>query len=45
MSGITHFDLPPYLPLLAAGKVRQIFEIDSSKLLFVTTDKISGTFD
>lgn len=35
-------DLPNYLPLIAGGKVREIYELDKSTLLFVTTDRISG---
>jgi phosphoribosylaminoimidazole-succinocarboxamide synthase len=34
----THLDLP----LVARGKVRDIYEIDSQHLLFVTTDRISA---
>ena len=34
----THLDLP----LVARGKVRDIYEIDSDHLLFVTTDRISA---
>ena len=33
-----------YLPLVAVGKVRELYNIDESKLLFVATDKISGEF-
>lgn len=35
-------DLRNYLPLIASGKVREIYELDKSTLLFVTTDRISG---
>lgn len=31
-----------HLPLVASGKVREIYELDSSSLLFVATDRISG---
>lgn len=36
--------IPPVLALkhLASGKVREIYEIDSSRLLFVATDRISA---
>lgn len=34
--------LERYLPLLARGKVREIYTLDESKLLFVATDRISG---
>lgn len=34
--------LQNYLPLIASGKVREIYELDKSTLLFVTTDRISG---
>jgi phosphoribosylaminoimidazole-succinocarboxamide synthase len=36
-------DLEEYLPLIARGKVREVYSIDDSKLLFVATDRISGT--
>ncbi len=32
----------PALPHLASGKVREIYEIDSDRLLFVATDRISA---
>lgn len=34
--------LQNYLPLIASGKVREIYELDKSTLLFVTTDRISA---
>ena len=34
--------LQDHLHLVAVGKVRELYEIDESKLLFVATDKISG---
>ena len=34
--------LQDYLQLVAVGKVRELYAIDESKLLFVATDKISG---
>ncbi|HJM56374.1 MAG: phosphoribosylaminoimidazolesuccinocarboxamide synthase [Planctomycetes bacterium] len=33
---------PPGLQQIASGKVRDIYEIDSDRLLFVTTDRISA---
>ena len=35
-------DAPPGLQQIASGKVRDIYEIDSDRLLFVTTDRISA---
>lgn len=35
-------DLGEYLPLVARGKVREVYSLDDSKLLFVATDRISG---
>lgn len=35
-------DLRDHLQLIASGKVREIYELDESTLLFVTTDRISG---
>lgn len=35
-------DLRDHLHLIANGKVREIYELDESTLLFVTTDRISG---
>ena len=42
MAPVMHTDLQEYLPLVASGKVREIYEIDQSTLLFVATDRISG---
>ena len=43
MSAVTHTNLKKYgLPLVATGKVREIYQLDESKLLFVATDRISG---
>ena len=42
MSTITCTNLDGILPLLAKGKVRDIYEVDSSSLLFVATDRISA---
>jgi len=39
---VVRTDLREYLPLLAEGKVREIYSIDDSTLLFVATDRISG---
>jgi phosphoribosylaminoimidazole-succinocarboxamide synthase len=36
------FDLKQYLPLVATGKVRELYEVDSKTLLFVATDRISA---
>lgn len=36
-------NLQDHLQLLACGKVREIYEVDESTLLFITTDRISGT--
>ena len=35
-------DTKGYLPLIARGKVRDVYEIDSRSLLFVATDRISA---
>ncbi|KIW25928.1 phosphoribosylaminoimidazolesuccinocarboxamide synthase [Cladophialophora immunda] len=35
-------DLGEVLPLLASGKVRELYDVDSKSLLFVTTDRISA---
>jgi len=40
-SAVTKLDLPQ-LPLVASGKVRDVFAIDDSTLLFVATDRISA---
>ncbi|KAK9476128.1 hypothetical protein V1514DRAFT_299108 [Lipomyces japonicus] len=39
---LTTTDLNGALPLIAKGKVRDIYEIDDSTLLFVATDRISA---
>ena len=36
------FDLEQYLPLIASGKVRELYEVDAKTLLFVATDRISA---
>ncbi|KAH0829601.1 hypothetical protein AYO21_07554 [Fonsecaea monophora] len=35
-------NLEGFLPLLASGKVRELYDVDSKSLLFVTTDRISA---
>ena len=42
MAPLMQADLSEHLRLVASGKVREIYEIDDSALLFVTTDRISG---
>ena len=42
MGTVTHTELNKHLPLLGVGKVRELYELNSSELLFVTTDRISG---
>ena len=42
MAALMQADLSEHLRLVASGKVREIYEIDDSSLLFVTTDRISG---
>ena len=39
---LTNTSLEEYLPLIAKGKVRDLYEVDESTLLFVTTDRISA---
>lgn len=38
----TQADLGDALPLLASGKVRELYEVDSKTLLFVASDRISA---
>lgn len=38
----TTADLGGSLPLLASGKVRELYVVDSKKLLFVASDRISA---
>lgn len=38
-------ELRDHLHLIASGKVRELYELDESTLLFVTTDRISGTLN
>ena len=42
MAPVMRIDLKDYLPFVASGKVREIYEVDNSTLLFVATDRISG---
>lgn len=39
---VTNTDLQGALPLLARGKVRDLYEIDNKTLLFIATDRISA---
>lgn len=39
---VTHSDLSGALPLVARGKVRDLYQIDDRTLLFVATDRISA---
>jgi hypothetical protein len=38
----THSDVEGALPLLTSGKVRDLYEVNPSTLLFVATDRISA---
>lgn len=42
MSGLVTTQLDGILPLIARGKVRDIYEVDNETLLFVATDRISA---
>lgn len=42
MSGLVSTQLDGILPLVARGKVRDIYEVDNETLLFVATDRISA---
>ncbi|KAL9126115.1 MAG: hypothetical protein Q9217_004789 [Psora testacea] len=42
MSGVAHTNLAEHLPLVASGKVREVYELSMSTLLFVATDRISA---
>lgn len=42
MSALTTTDLKGALPLLARGKVRDVYSLDDKSLLFVATDRISA---
>lgn len=39
---LTQTDLQGALPLIARGKVRDLYKIDDKTLLFVATDRISA---
>ena len=39
---VLHTDLQKYLPLVARGKIREIYDLEDGNLLFVATDRISG---
>ncbi|RMZ86830.1 hypothetical protein DV736_g5943, partial [Chaetothyriales sp. CBS 134916] len=39
---LTQIDLHGALPLVASGKVRNLYEVDTNTLLFVVTDRISA---
>lgn len=42
MSALTNTNLDGILPLIAKGKVRDIYKVDDETLLFVATDRISA---
>lgn len=42
MASVIQTSLGEYLPMVASGKVREVYSLDKSKLLFVATDRISG---
>ncbi len=42
MAPVTQTGLQQCLPLVAIGKVREVYELDPTHLLFVATDRISG---
>ena len=42
MAPVMQTDLQDYIPLVASGKVREVYELDGSTLLFVATDRVSG---
>lgn len=39
---LTNTDLQGALPLIARGKVRDLYEVDDKTLLFIATDRISA---
>lgn len=39
---LTQTDLQGALPLIARGKVRDLYEVDENTLLFIATDRISA---
>jgi hypothetical protein len=42
MAEVTNTDLQGALPLIARGKVRDLYEVDDKTLLFIATDRISA---
>jgi phosphoribosylaminoimidazole-succinocarboxamide synthase len=42
MDAVTNTDLQNSLPLVARGKVRDLYDVDDKTLLFVATDRISA---
>ena len=42
MALVTLPGLDGVLPLIASGKVRELFQVDGNSLLFVATDRISA---
>lgn len=42
MEAVTNIDIQGVLPLIARGKVRDLYEVDNKTLLFVATDRISA---
>lgn len=42
VEALTKTDLQGALPLVARGKVRDLYEVDGKTLLFVATDRISA---
>lgn len=42
MASVIQTSLGDYLPMIASGKVREVYSLDKSTLLFVATDRISG---
>jgi phosphoribosylaminoimidazole-succinocarboxamide synthase len=42
MTALTQTDLKGALPLVASGKVRDLYAVDDETLLFVATDRISA---
>lgn len=42
MAPVMQTDLQNHLPLVGSGKVREIYDLDESTLLFVATDRISA---
>lgn len=42
MEAVTNIDIQGALPLVARGKVRDLYQVDNKTLLFVATDRISA---